>query len=604
MSTLNNESIWVDDIYQLQEDTPVLGGPGGPDNRQAQQLTYRTQYLKDLIMGLPDFREYTFFKSASDPDGTLAGLAATTEGQLFRVALGDGNEPAFTYYRNNAGVAEVVAELASQRSVAILQSLIRQYPNEETIFEKLTDDEGGLLRIYSSEKTADLHHEIRSNATETVLGGDTEGGALVRASEETVDVGPLKLRYTQMPGIRVVDSEGGILKDLSDPGDAPGSAPAVSVLDAGVYLGSRTLVAFSGEKQLIHIPSVLSDRLAGEAVLATIASTSTAAQASGKNTLEVSPDDYGSAAILNFRTATSVSDRRGASVKMVSVPAVTSASTIKVLMIGDSIGNRQGPLLLAQYLAEKGYTAQFIGTLNTSAAASDANNAAGALAECREGWMTCEFTGAQTSRFGIVQPGAESQYMALAKPDKAMLNPFLRAATSADSAALVRDNLIFDCSYYQSRFSLDTPDVVILSTGTNDVRWRSFATIYNDILDSDQIMMRQIRTAWPAAKIIRMLPGTAMEAVRNELWSTKYIQVLRAMSEAANIIADAKAVIAPTWAAVNHDSGYRPTIDEVDPLTGFGLLSWLDATHPVEASRHALYKSLAPYVAATFTNLI
>lgn len=113
MSTLNNESIWVDDVYQIQEDTPVLGGPGGPDNRQAQQLANRTQYLKDLFSSIPDFRDYTFYITNDDPDGTIAGLSATPEGQLFRVAQGMDGIPAFIYYRKNNGLAEIVATLGN-----------------------------------------------------------------------------------------------------------------------------------------------------------------------------------------------------------------------------------------------------------------------------------------------------------------------------------------------------------------------------------------------------------------------------------------------------------------------------------------------------------
>lgn len=44
--TLPESPEWVDGIYQVELDTPVLGGDGGPDNWQAQQLANRTAYLK------------------------------------------------------------------------------------------------------------------------------------------------------------------------------------------------------------------------------------------------------------------------------------------------------------------------------------------------------------------------------------------------------------------------------------------------------------------------------------------------------------------------------------------------------------------------------
>lgn len=57
MSTLNESPVWVEDIYQLTEDTFVLGKeenvPGdGPSNTQAQQLANRTAYLKGVVDGI------------------------------------------------------------------------------------------------------------------------------------------------------------------------------------------------------------------------------------------------------------------------------------------------------------------------------------------------------------------------------------------------------------------------------------------------------------------------------------------------------------------------------------------------------------------------
>lgn len=48
MATLNESAVWEDGIYQLEVSDPVLGGPGGIANRQAEQLANRTNYLKTL----------------------------------------------------------------------------------------------------------------------------------------------------------------------------------------------------------------------------------------------------------------------------------------------------------------------------------------------------------------------------------------------------------------------------------------------------------------------------------------------------------------------------------------------------------------------------
>ncbi|HDW3220054.1 TPA: SGNH/GDSL hydrolase family protein [Escherichia coli] len=349
---------------------------------------------------------------------------------------------------------------------------------------------------------------------------------------------------------------------------------------------------------------MVTDRLAGKEILATLGSVSTPAQMSGTNTLRFRIGDFGSEAEINLRTDSSVNDRRGGVVKLISVPAATSQKNIRVLMIGDSIGNRQGPLLLSQFLSNYGFTVQFIGTLNTSASASAAGDATGELAECREGWESGDFTGAVTDRISIIQPGDEATYLSQSKADKAPQNPFLRAATSADPADSVRNGYVMDFAFYQSRFSLDAPDVVIYSTGTNDVRDRPASTIYDDVLSNELLLLRQLRSAWPAAKIIRMLPGTSMDPQRNALWTSGYAPVLRAIAASATTLADGGLIIAPTWALVNHDCGYSASYTETDPDTGFGRLNWSDKVHPVRASRQLLYKSLAPYVAATFLNLI
>ncbi|HDS0821383.1 TPA: phage tail protein, partial [Escherichia coli] len=65
MAKLNESAVWEDGIYQLEVSDPVLGGPGGIANRQAEQLANRTAYLKKKAerqdKGLEDHQK------ASDP---------------------------------------------------------------------------------------------------------------------------------------------------------------------------------------------------------------------------------------------------------------------------------------------------------------------------------------------------------------------------------------------------------------------------------------------------------------------------------------------------------------------------------------------------------
>lgn len=118
--------VWVDKIFQLEKDTPVLGGDNGPDNWQAQQLANRTLYLKTSLEEMPDYREYTFQVSPQDPDGTISGLAGTPDGKYFRVAQGVGEEISFIYYKNDKGAAKPVADLPGNASVSQLRTRVEQ----------------------------------------------------------------------------------------------------------------------------------------------------------------------------------------------------------------------------------------------------------------------------------------------------------------------------------------------------------------------------------------------------------------------------------------------------------------------------------------------
>ncbi|HFE4497317.1 TPA: GDSL-type esterase/lipase family protein [Klebsiella pneumoniae] len=114
MTTISETADWIDAIYQITRMDKVEGGAKGVANIQAKQLAARTQFLKMMIEGFTDYNESTFFKTAEDPDGTIAGIAATPSGKLFRVAQGAVSDNAFVFYLNAAGVAKPVAAYAGK----------------------------------------------------------------------------------------------------------------------------------------------------------------------------------------------------------------------------------------------------------------------------------------------------------------------------------------------------------------------------------------------------------------------------------------------------------------------------------------------------------
>ncbi|EPY7355759.1 SGNH/GDSL hydrolase family protein [Klebsiella variicola] len=114
MTKITETIKWADEIYQIARLDKVEGGATGTANIQAKQLAARTQFLKTMLEGFTDYRESTFFKTAEDPDGTIAGRAATPAGKIFRVAQGPEADESFIFYLNADGIAVPVAFYAGK----------------------------------------------------------------------------------------------------------------------------------------------------------------------------------------------------------------------------------------------------------------------------------------------------------------------------------------------------------------------------------------------------------------------------------------------------------------------------------------------------------
>ncbi|HEN5146382.1 TPA: CotH kinase family protein, partial [Klebsiella quasipneumoniae subsp. similipneumoniae] len=88
--------------------------------------------------------KFTFYKTASDPDGTIAGLAATTDGQSFWVAQGPDALSAAWQYQNKSGVAVLQAK---QPGTAAITGTIREFP---TLAAAQADADAGNIPVGST----------------------------------------------------------------------------------------------------------------------------------------------------------------------------------------------------------------------------------------------------------------------------------------------------------------------------------------------------------------------------------------------------------------------------------------------------------------------
>lgn len=183
-NSLPEESKWEPTIYQLEKDTPVLGGEGGPDNIQAMQLANRTLFLKMLLEGSLDFKNLTFFITESDPDGTIAGLAATANGQLFRVVQAADSDSSFIYYINNAGVADPVVYMPSNEALEKIKQTISDVPEVQRIAQ--WESEGGFVLAWLDNgalKTTDFEVGAKGLAMDILAFEENDNGEHITQDE-------------------------------------------------------------------------------------------------------------------------------------------------------------------------------------------------------------------------------------------------------------------------------------------------------------------------------------------------------------------------------------------------------------------------------------
>lgn len=525
------------------------------------------------------------------------GISKTENGTNFSV-ISNSEEDYVILYRNSAGVAIEVARYPSSAALKAVLKMI--HPNGSAdIFWNVNDVSGGMLGYFGNDKfrLPMLEFYKTSDGGFSVI--DPAGGVSILSSPERLIVGPLEARYVDLPGIYIVNEKGDVLNDLTSP-DA-GSSDHLPLQDGVVF--APTLATFSGFSTKIYTQSMLPRRNQYTDVVASIASTTTDESASG-DILEVQGSKLGGSAILNIREKSNPSSRLFVPLQVASVPLQTGSPTISVLLIGDSVANRQGAQYVQQYLVEMGFNPIFLGTVNGSANAASSGNAAGPLGECREGWESSDFTNYASDRAILIEntQAAVDAYLALSKNDKMERNPFLRVATSSDSADLIENGRVFDAVFYKTRFSIADPDVIINLLGTNDVRKRDGSVIYGVMSRSERIMHSQMRVAWPNAKILRGMPGTPYNNERNEVWSSRYVPAIKAMRDSIRALANSKTVLVPAWAFTNPDVGYAQSGVPGEDYSY--KADWADALHPLGASKVSLFKSIAPYVAAAKLNLI
>lgn len=528
------------------------------------------------------------------------GLANTKDGQYFSVVSAE-NAEYLILYLNSAGVAIEKKVYPSSTAVDDVLELIRESSQASVL--DITDDLGFAWGDIKEDGFNLPGMEVAPIAEEVTRMMDEDGFALWEIGEESSSFGPLTVKSTPDDGVYVLDELGFVWNNLLESDSQ--SVPIDPVLPSTIPILYGPICGVQGEKTSLYVRNVLTQRPAQNTVIGTITSITQPEIQTSDYELKFLTESMGASAYLYLRSELSDAERSRILMSCVSAPNPGTGSG-NVLIIGDSIQNRQGAQLQKQYLEGWGYSPVFVGTLEGSAAAEDTENAGGPLGECREGWETGDFTYSITDRVSIVEPGGEAAYLALPKSSKWKINPFLRVATGSDSADIIRNGMVFDPAFYQSRFSLGTPSVVSITLGTNNVRDRSVAEIYDNAYSDITLLISQCRAAWPLAKIVLSCPGTSRDTARDVLWETKYVPYLRALIQAKKDSGSTNVIVFPAWAHMTQEAGYTiaSATVKIDPLTGTATGVFGDTVHPRGAVRLELHKAYAKMLACAFTNLI
>ncbi|MGL3623004.1 hypothetical protein ACSTTF_25465, partial [Serratia marcescens] len=279
-SSLPEQNKWEPSIYQLEKDTPVLGGQGGPDNIQAEQLANRTVFLKDQLEAynaliksgelpfssyadavialnagkiplnakvsirsenssawveeyinqngtlvptgkkLPDGKmiAVSVFPTAEDPTGIETGLTLTTPGQTFRVLFDEPTGPKEVVYQNNGTSAIRIAEIASQSAMErlLMDAGILTESDPDYAIEFV---DKLLRRAVGIAKNGRFEANAGMNISGvpvTELPADSDYCVLFRDARDRVAFGIGKTGFIEVNGMRVSVTEGDNLVEIVD----------------------------------------------------------------------------------------------------------------------------------------------------------------------------------------------------------------------------------------------------------------------------------------------------------------------------------------------------------------------------------------------------
>lgn len=271
-------------------------------------------------------------------------------------------------------------------------------------------------------------------------------------------------------------------------------------------------------------------------------------------------------------------------------PTAAVDNNLKYMVIGDSNTNIAFADLLNNIMRARGHNPKFIGTIKGQKL--DASDE-GPLGEGRSGWASADFTH-RNSRRKSVPIGSESSYLVMGKSEKNNVNPFIVPSNEKDSFNGYR----FNFSSYLERFSLDTPDVVGIGLGPNNLYLDGTPEqIAECFIDDIRIMVDSIWEANPDAKIALYLRGVSKTVAQDgRIIGHRWLQKKLIEFTRSHPKHNAGLWLISSWAYMSQEAGYRISggANSVGVVDG-GIA---DDVHQVidEAERAQYVATVAPWM--------
>ena len=562
-----------------------------------------------------------------DAEATARAAADTTEATAR--AAGDATEAAA---RVAGDAAEATARAAAITSAVAAEAVLREAA-DDGLDERATDLEALISTTDADTIAGYVIEDVDQNAGFQLsrdflsmrfgggtMAGDTLGGATTISTwdgessavldgdglSSDVIVGNLRLAvgndltvdYDDIEGIGAAfcDPDGNFYNHMLPDGTwanptSVGGAPILGPPNLNVLHGGA-LYLLPDLPQTFFPAMLFPIRADAARVLVEVASGDFVASAHEPFTID--PALLGTSGVLAFARSDTTTTARTRIVLDVNV-ATIAASSPKVLMIGDSITNRQIPRFINERLTALSITVDWIGTVASSASGSDNADATGPLAEAREGRAYGDLVYSVLDGEATPLPvGDEATYLALSKADKLAFNPFLREEVGSEPD-IARNGYVFDLRFYLDRFGFDDPDIMICALGENDAGERPTEAAA-DVLDAATIVLAQARAAVPTMKIALTMSGNANAPLGDSRWAVK-AGCIRSIIQAVREADDPLISVISAWTNVSPTEGWSVTGATTDPATGIQTSTISDVIHPVGTARVQFAAALAAYIA-------